>query len=312
VSLAKLDLREEEKLLRTMTFDMLTEWPPPDRLPPGFDPARMIEEGKNPGLGIKSLHEQGIDGRGVGLAIIDQKLLLGQVEYTDALVRYDASGLRNQSPQMHGPPVASIAVGKNLGVAPAAELSYFAVPTWENDNLHYVRAIRRIFEINETLPANEKIRVISISDGAFAYQKNYDKWKEVLSQAENLGIYVVTCDRSVLKYGTLSLILGKDPDFPESYQPGIYRHEDDQLRIPTGNRTIASHRGENVYTYEIQGGMSWGAPYIAGLAALAFQVNPNIALQMITQFLLETVSQTSQGPVVNPVGFIEKVREMND
>lgn len=309
VSLAKLDLRDKEQLLRSMTFDSLTEWPSASRLPSGFTPAEMIEEGKIPGLRIKTLHEQGIDGRGVGLAIIDQKLLLGHEEYTEAIVRYDASGLRKTSHQMHGPPVASIAVGKNLGVAPAAELTYFAVPTWENDNLHYVKAIQKIFKLNEILPEKEKIRVISISDGAFVYQKNYDKWEEVLSLAEKQGIYIVTCDRAVLKYGTLSLIPGKDPDFPESYKLGAYYYEDDLIRIPTGNRTIASHRGDNVYTYEVYGGMSWGAPYLAGLAALAFQVDPNIIPEDITKYFLETVSQTPAGPVVNPMEFINRVRE---
>lgn len=309
VSLAALDLREEEKLLRAMTFDTLTEWPSEDRLPSGFDPVRMIEEGKNPGLGIKTLHKQGIDGRGVGLAIIDQKLLLGHEEYTSSIVRYDAGGLGRQSYQMHGPPVASIAVGKSLGVAPAAELTYFAVPMWENDNLHYVRAIRRVFELNERLPELEKIRVISISSGGFSSQNGYEEWKKVLLQSESRGIYVVTCDNSFLTYGVLSLIPGKDPDLPGSYQRGIYHHEDDLIRVPTGNRTIASHRGEHVYTYEINGGMSWGAPYIAGLAALAFQVNPDVTPKEITRCLLETVVQTQAGPVVNPAGFIKKIRE---
>jgi len=55
--------------------------------------------------------------------------------------------------------------------------------------------------------------------------------------------------------------------------------------------------------------MSWGAPYIAGLAALAFQVNPEIKPKEIIQSLVDTVTKTESGPIVNPVGFIELVQE---
>ena len=44
-----------------------------------------IEIGKNPGLGIRSLHALGITGRGVGIAIIDQTLLVEHQEYAEQL-----------------------------------------------------------------------------------------------------------------------------------------------------------------------------------------------------------------------------------
>jgi len=50
VSLVGLDLREQEATLEKMPFDTRTLWPPRDRLPEGFDPARRLEEAKNPGL----------------------------------------------------------------------------------------------------------------------------------------------------------------------------------------------------------------------------------------------------------------------
>jgi hypothetical protein len=71
VSLANLDLRGHRKLLETMTFDSQTVWPESSKMPEKFDPAVVLEEAKNPGLGLRSLHSKGIDGRGVGIAIID-------------------------------------------------------------------------------------------------------------------------------------------------------------------------------------------------------------------------------------------------
>ena len=80
------------------------------------------------------------------------------------------------------------------------------------------------------------------------------------------------------------------------------------LRVPVGNGTTASHDGINVYTYYRQGGMSWAAPYIAGLAALAFQVNPDLQPETILEQLVKTATHTKAGPVVNPRGFIESIR----
>jgi len=309
ISLARLDLTNRAELLNSMSFDTLTEWPENVKLPAGFDPGFLLENHKNPGLGIRALHRKGIDGRGVGVAVIDQPLLLGHREYTFQIVRYDKSGLLEFPPQMHGSPVTSISVGRDLGVAPAAALTYIAVPMWKNDNLFYIEALKKIFELNKILPAAEKIRVISISDGAFPGQPHYEEWKEILRKAESLGILVVTCDRSVLKYGILAAQPGKDPDDPRNYRPGKYTWPDDILRIPAGNRTLASFRGNDVYMFDRDGGMSWAAPYIAGLAALAFQAAPEIAPQRIIQLLIETAAKTDAGPVVNPEGFIKAVKK---
>ena len=308
ISLIRLDLRDKIELINSMTFDTLTEWPSEDKLPVGFNPAKLLREAKNPGLGIRSLHEKGIDGSGVGLAIIDQPLLLGHEEYTSRLIRYDATGLDGVSPQMHGSPVASIAVGKNIGVAPGASLTYFAVPMWKSDNTYYINALRSIFELNKNLPAKEKIRVVSISTGMFPYFPNFDEWKEVLNHAEKLGILVVTCDQAILDYGMLSLIPGEDPDKVQSYKPGKYVSKDDLIRIPGGNKTLASHRGNCVYMYYRRGGMSWGAPYIAGLAALAYQVDLEINPKNIIEYLIQTATKTESGPVVNPKEFIKIVK----
>lgn len=308
ISLVRLELIDKIEYINSMTFDTLTEWPSKDKLPEGFNPAKLLEEGKNPGLGIRSFHKKGIDGSGIGIAIIDQPLLLGHEEYTSRLIRYDATGLDGISPQMHGSPVASVAVGKNIGVAPCASLTYFAVPMWESDNTSYINSLRKIFKLNKVLPEEEKIRVVSISTGMFPKYKHFDEWEEVLNKAEKLGILVVTCDQSILEYGILSLIPDEAPDKVQSYNPGKYVSEDDLIRVPGANKTVASHRGNDVYTYDRIGGMSWGTPYIAGLAALAYQVDPEIKPKNIIKYLIQTATHTESGPIVNPKEFIKIVK----
>ena len=312
ISLVNLDLKEESERIAALDFDSLTEWPPQDKLPPGFYPREVLKKGKNPGLGIRDLHEQGINGKGIGIAIIDQPLLLGHEEYTSRIIRYDATGLPGWTPQMHGSPIVSIAVGKEIGVAPEAVLTYFAVPMWEKSNLPYIRSLRRIFQLNEILPADEKIRAVSISTGMFSSNQGFEEFKQVLGEAENQGIFVATCDPGFLDYGTLTLLENQDPDDPENYIPGKYVGEHDLLRIPTGNKTIASHRGTNEYTFERQGGPSWAAPYLAGLAALAFQVNPGIKPAQIKELFVKTATKTKAGSIINPKAFIESIKNLQN
>ncbi|HPD01418.1 MAG TPA: peptidase S8, partial [Acetivibrio sp.] len=82
-SIKDLDLTGEYDTLLKVTFDTRTEWPSKDKLPKEFNPQEIIEIGKDPGLGIRDLHNQGITGQGVNVAIIDQPLLLGHKEYKD-------------------------------------------------------------------------------------------------------------------------------------------------------------------------------------------------------------------------------------
>jgi len=55
--------------------------------------------------------------------------------------------------------------------------------------------------------------------------------------------------------------------------------------------------------------MSWAAPYLAGLAVLAYQVNPEIEPKTIVTLLYKTAVKTNIGEVIQPENFIEAVRK---
>jgi subtilisin family serine protease len=135
-------------------------------------------------------------------------------------------------------------------------------------------------------------------------------WEKTLKKAQKSRILIVTCSKKFLDYGTLTLVEGKNPDDPESYKSGFYSGSSKVIQVPTGNSTMASHQGSNVYRYCRGGGMSWAAPYIAGLAALALQVNPDLQPQTIVEQLVKTATHTKAGPVVNPRNFIESVKRL--
>lgn len=310
VSLAKLDLRGQEATLRSLAFDTRTVWPAKDRQPQGFDPARLMEEAKNPGLGVRTLQGQGIDGSGVHIAIIDQPLLRTHEQYVDRLERYEDQLNGTFEPQMHAPAVASIAVGKTCGVAPAARLTYISVPTWTRDNLPYCKALRRILEINREAKPADHIRIVSISTGMFESQPHVAEWRQVVQEATESGVLVITCETQPLCYGCLRRFPGRDPDDPGSYRPThLAMALLSALLVPT-ERTVASPEGDEVYTYWPEGGLSWAAPYLAGLAALAYQVSPGLSPQQVMHLLAQTATRAQAGMIVNPRGFIEAARRL--
>jgi hypothetical protein len=82
-------------------------------------------------------------------------------------------------------------------------------------------------------------------------------------------------------------------------------------------RTTASPTGKGEYAFYGEGGWSWSIPYIAGMYALAAQVEPKItperfwALAMKTGRTVETKdgSKTvSLGPILDPAQLVEALR----
>lgn len=295
--LSKLDLRESgSKDLIHMSFDSRTVWPPVERMSKDFDPARVMELGKNPGLGIRSLHARGITGRGVAIAIVDQPLIIEHEEFGKRIQLYEETNIQPGTPsQMHGPAVASIAAGKSVGVAPEADIYYlaaFAFDTTGKDGKAmnfrwYAQAVRRIVEINQQLPPEKKIRVISLSIGWHESQTGADEMEKAVAAAKKAGM-LVTSSSINETHGVQINGLGRaplaDPDKFESYAPGMFwakhlnnpRLPKNALLMPMDSRCTAGPTGAKDYAFYRQGGWSWITPYLAGVYALTVQVKPEI------------------------------------
>lgn len=318
VSLADADLRDRGDVLTGVTFDTRTVWPPKDRLPPGFNPDAILERGKNPGLGVRRLHAEGITGRGVRVAIIDQPLLRDHQEYKGKVARYEAIDCAGVEPQMHGAAVASLLVGTSCGVAPGAELYYWAEPSWKGDYAQRTKALRQILEFNEGKPLEQRIRVVSVSIGFNPQFNNLNLWKEALGEAKKRGLIVIHCDEVI--HGA-ACPLDKDPDDPANYDICHFARDfRRRLTLPTGllylpidNRTTAGFEGVKDYSFFADGGLSWAAPYLAGVIALGYQVNPELDPEVVMSALRETGTPfVKQGWIVNPPRFIAKIRRAKE
>jgi hypothetical protein len=304
---SQFDLKDKADVLRLADFDSQTSWPEPPRMPAGFDRGHILELGKDPGLGIRGLHARGITGKGVAVAIIDQTLLIDHDEYKDRLRTYEEINKPTTAAVMHAPAVASIAVGKTVGVAPDADLYFIAVrhitgsgDRQEQDLFPVVESIDRLLAIDAGLPAGRKIRVISMSFGYQDLHRGYGAMVKAVARAKARGIFVV----SSALYDTYpdhpSFLLGagrdpiRDPNEGTSY--GMARVFVRQLTkpvpttidwlsekarrgillAPIDSRTTASPTGPHDYVFYRSGGLSWGIPYLAGLYALACQVKPDV------------------------------------
>lgn len=167
--ISDLDLSNRLNDLMYSHFDSKTKWP--SSLPKEFNSQNIMKTGKNPGLNLKKLQQEGVTGKDVSIAIIDQTLLTGHEEYKDRLKFYEEIHDEEKEPTIHGAAVSSIAVGKTVGVAPEADLYYIAESSGKtillgsiNDKYYYdftylAKSIDRILEVNKTLPNKKKIRV---------------------------------------------------------------------------------------------------------------------------------------------------------
>ncbi|MBL0311341.1 MAG: S8/S53 family peptidase [Holophagaceae bacterium] len=304
VDVSRVDLKAEGARLHTLPFDTLTRWPTIDKLPVGFDPNAILAVGRNPGLGLRTLHARGKDGRGVDIAIIDQPLVADHVETEGRLHLVAELDVKGVPPQMHGPGVSSLAVGRTCGTAPGANLYYVSMPMGkpETGNRYYLQALERLLELNRGKTA--RIRAVSISYGEFTSAPQADLWKTLLEQAEREGVLVITCDEvaSRLSYGLLRPLPGGDREKPEGYTLGAIKGE---ILVPGDGRTYASHRGRGVYSYSPQSGLSWAAPWLVGLAALGFQANPKLTPARVRTYLMKSATKTPFGRVANPAAFLE-------
>lgn len=276
----------------------------------------ILEDGKNPGLGVRSIHEQGITGKGVNVAIIDQFMVTNHPEFAGKVIAYedvDAKATEGYS-AMHGVAVTSLLVGEIIGTAPGARVYYAAVPS-EFDASYYADALYWIIEQNESLSQSEKIRVVSVSadlDNHFALPED---WDEAVEAAKEAGILVIDASNKT-KFVELGYYDVNDPENVSKFVTEMSTmgngSSEEIIYAPAWKRTTAEeyYEGEASYQYTGEAGLSWAIPYVAGVLALGWEVNPDLNADEIKQILFDSAYVNWEGnKIIDPVSFIEAVKE---
>ena len=300
------------------TFDSDTVWPKKKKLPKDFSPEKWLEAAKNPGLQINTLHKEGYTGKGISVAIIDKPILAEHEEIKQNIV-YTKVGEEDKNLHFHGMSIASILSGKTCGVAPDSKLYYFAVPSnvdTEFDHYnYYILAMNKLFEVNDSLPQKDKIKVVSISDYIPEdNQEIWSKWNEILEEAAKQDVTVIYSNNAGMNF-----IYGGCPPFKDKNDPSNYTVSSSYagrgnfsklILLPSDYRTTASNYGNNEYVYWSEGGFSWAIPYLAGVYALGLQVDPDLTYDKFVDLIKETKDVNADNmSVINPVKLINKVKE---
>ncbi|MHB9144546.1 MAG: S8 family serine peptidase [Symbiobacteriia bacterium] len=306
--------------LQFLSFDSKTQWPDQSHLPPGFQPDAALKAARDPGLGLGELHRQGITGKGVTVAVVDMDMLPEHQELAGRLKYIDAfpDETTNRDPHFHGMATASILAGATVGVAPEAFVYYFAIPdSTTSVQERFMAAVNQILALNATLPADKKIRIVSISWGPNQGDDARQAWLDLVFKARAQGTEVVYSDAPGVKYTCAAVLPERDRNDPDAYDWSAWVMKNfgdrakltDTLGVPASWRTTASVAGPGAYVYWSEGGLSWAVPYVAGLLALGLQVNPDATFDDLYQALDKTATANPQGVrMVNPAAYIAAVR----
>ena len=291
-----------------------------------------------PGLGLATLHQDGYNGQGVGIAIVDTWLFKEHEVFIDRIAHYEELGVVKAN-ESHGTAVASVAVGAQIGVAPSADLYYFAVPTAEGIQA-YVDGLERVRSYNEE--NDNPIAIVSVSTG-FAQEYADSHWfYEAIEQLRVQGTLVLTSTMPTLtnppwalreaetesdgnfdSVDDFVLLSGLDAYLRESDQSVQDLLEDRTARdrengyvtayLPAARRYTAAISGPDRYDWEEEGGLSLATPYLAGLAALILQRLPSAGPEEVMGILTESIVVNQHGlPIPDPSRFPELIESFSD
>lgn len=314
--LRKIEPQLDYSLIKTLTFNESTIWPDKFKL----FASSLLSRGKNPGLGIRGLHHLGISGKGVSVAIIDQNICLDHPEYSKKIKAYKDVGCYQPSStsSYHGPAVASLLVGDSIGTAPDATLYFVAAPSWTKDAKYMADALIWILDKNSTLPASEKIRAVSVSAAPSGpgspFTKNTALWDSAYSRAVREEVLVIDCtvNKGITCPGYFDI---EDPENISKCTagfPGISSSiQRNRICISNSFRTVAEQfdEGKFSYCYTGRGGLSWAEPYLVGILALGWQINPDISGDEMIKLIFDSAYVSDEGAkFINPKKYIEAVQ----
>ncbi len=316
LDLSNLNTSLGESLISTLRFDQSTIWSEQDEQ----IAQNILKLAMNPGMGVRKLHAEGITGKGVSVAIIDQPVVLDHPEFQGKILKYYDVGTDTPEGKgsMHGPAVISLLVGENIGTAPGARVYYVAAPSWRLDAQYYADALDWIIAENEKLPADSKIRVVSVSaapSGIWSpFTKNLEAWDKAIQRAEEAGILILDC---TFEYGVTTPCTYdlNDPDNVAKCTPNWQGPKDSphkRILIPTSRTTATEGFGKAIFSYQYTGlgGLSWSVPFLTGVLAMGWQINPDLTGSQLLDILYASAYVTEDKMIIiDPKAFIDIVRQ---
>jgi len=295
-----------------------TNWPKDNaKLPKGDKPQAFLEKRKNAGLGVKALHKQGVTGKGRAVAVISDAKLADHLEYhynvkdyEELCYRYDNNG---------GSFNASMLVGNSCGVAPKADLYYYAVSRQQDVRgailVDYAKALEKVCDKHQKLLAKGKagIDAVCMPNIYWVRMENdegYEAMKKAVAHTKELGIFIISASLMEdygLYEGAIWCTNDGHPDNPADYESILpVKDVKKSLCFPFGGMTVADFGKMGAYCYV--SAPILGRAWETGLYLLAKSVKPDLTLAEFWNIGLKTGDfKDGIGTIVNPQRLINEL-----
>ncbi|MDR0287127.1 MAG: GNAT family N-acetyltransferase [Clostridiales bacterium] len=308
ISKLNFDKVSEQQFIR-LAFNEYTKFPDNFK----FDCKKILEESKNPGLGLFILRKNGIDGNGINVAVIDKPILETHNELTGRIKSYTLicpESEYNEKMHFHGITCAAFLCGNSCGAANRADLYYYAYPDrFEDDGMYWsyhFKALDMILKHNQNAVPCGIIRVVSISSGFPGNRTDLqNKMNEYVDKLKETGCYVIFSNLFGETFTCSSKKSCFNNDDPDTYKLDIWqtnRWNMEMVLIPAGGRTSPCNSGKNRYMYNgNQSTISWAIPYLCGVFTLALQLDKELTYAKFCEKVKKTAYVNKEGLyVINP------------
>ena len=298
----------DSTLLQRVSFDTTTIFP--KELPVGYEPKSMVKEAFGRCLGVDKLIKNGVDGRGVTVAVGDaaiQPMHSENVENTE----YLEITTSKKSSHFHGTVVLANLAGENIGIAPKAKVLYFPktddMTQSGNDSL---AALREVVKRNRE---GAKIRVVNRSGPEPRGLE--DEYYALVAELAALDCCVIDSIRFGKDFTCGNFL--KSPEDVDNIGLSDWQTSgryagiaDGKIIVPAGGRMVPLWGTVDEYQFVPQSSYSWAIPMLSGIYMLALQVSPQLSYERFVEIARKTATMNRKGLVIiNPKGIIETLLE---
>ncbi len=302
-----------EYMLKFLTFNSTTfQNTPKENLPKGWNFQQIIEEGRSIGQNSDRMHEMGYTGKGISVAVIDSPIILHD-DLKSSLISYNRMPnvkQNNPSANFHGQATSDILVGDKDGVAPDANLHYYAGSgingdkTGKSQKDDFLNALNNIIEHNSKCDPKDKINVVSLSWGINKGEYRFDEYKQMLKTLYDDGVFVACDGMSMIDesitgenfgYNVLEKKVQTKPqnDFSNYVASwNVCKNPERTLCVLSGDRTVASAINPTKYRHDSSSSTSWAVPALAGIYTCAMQCAQENGIELTPKLFWEYALKT--------------------
>lgn len=249
----------------------------------------LFETAKLNRFGIDLVHDKGINGSGMHVAVIDQSLIPEGKRFYDNLIFEHRSFDEDDS--MH----ANAVVDTLYSICPMAKIHFFDQGGGDIIQ-NRIKFLEEIYTYNQRVPSKEKILVISLSCG-FLYDGKNDNtnlkfnYLDLKKKLANQNCHIVDSESFADFFAISSPVFNHDfskvidIEYGEEWRKWINNKEYEKellsthLLVPGGGRLYAIPSDKTEFVYTGSASYSWSIPIVAGMLLLSKSIKRNLSLK---------------------------------